>query len=89
MQLQAAEGSEVGRESTDPGRKRAEAVAAARAGLRARVVALTRAAAAAGPETNEVECGKVGFLFLVCEAHAHLKSCHHTVVAPLTLPNLP
>lgn len=33
--------------------------AAARATLRARVVALTRAAAATGPESNEVECGKV------------------------------
>lgn len=45
-------------------------VAAARAALRMRVVALTRAAAATGPETNEVECGKVRtdcFHHLMCK----------------------
>lgn len=43
-------------------------VAAARVALRARVVALTRAAAATGPETNEVECGKVSRLHCVLDS---------------------
>jgi hypothetical protein len=46
-------------EAVDAGSIALQHVAAARAALRQRVVLLTRAAAAAGPETNEVECGKV------------------------------
>lgn len=59
VQLRVIGGSEAGATPEGQDGGRAAAVAAARAGLRARVVALTRAAAAAGPETNEVECGKV------------------------------
>ncbi len=51
----APHGAAAGPAEAEP----ADPHAAARAALRARVVALTRAAAATGPESNEVECGKV------------------------------
>ena len=55
--------------AVDAGGTASQRVAAARAALRERVVVLTRAAAAAGPETNEVECGKVW-------CHAIPRQCH-------------
>ena len=56
--------------AVDAGGTASQRVAAARAALRERVVVLTRAAAAAGPETNEVECGKVGAMpFSVSATH--------------------